>query len=137
MTGLTRAAFIVLALRFVGEDGQDISDVSETCKKEEEHAQSVGRLAPPVQDELRETRSDVCDGAEISKDLTRKTEVKAILASSIIVAMLVTSRSLLTQEPANDTSCDDHQDDDGVPDHSLKDSRGLRSSVFGDVRNSR
>lgn len=136
MTSLAGSAFIVLALRFVGEDGQDISNVSETCKKEEEHAESVGCLAPPVQDELGETRSDVCDGAEISKDLTRKTEVKAILASSIVVAMLVASRSFLTQEPANNTSCNDHQDDDGVPNHSLKDSRGLRSGIFGDVRNS-
>jgi hypothetical protein len=136
MTSLAGSAFIMLALGFVSEDGQDIGDVSEACKKEEEHAQSVGCLAPPVQDKLRKTRSDVCDGAEISKDLTRKTKVKAILASSIVVAMLVTSRSLLTQEPAKNTSCDDHQDDDGVPNYSLKDSRGLRSGIFGDMRNS-
>lgn len=52
VTSLAGFAFGVLALGIVSKDGQNVCNVSKACKEEEEHAKSISRLAPPVQDEL-------------------------------------------------------------------------------------
>jgi hypothetical protein len=137
VTSLARPAFIVLTLGIVGKDGQNVGDVSETSKEEEEHAKPICRLASPVQDELRQSRSDICDSTEISKNLTGKAEVKIVLASDVGIAILFAVRGLLAQEPTYDTSSNDHQHNDGVPDNGLEDGRGSRCSIFGDMRNGR
>ncbi|KAI6757157.1 hypothetical protein HG531_002982 [Fusarium graminearum] len=77
------------------------------------------------------------DRQDISKDLARKAKVEAILTSLIMVAVIFAMRSFLTQEPAYDTSGNDHHHDDGVPHNGLKDGRGSRSSIFGDMRDGR
>jgi hypothetical protein len=49
--------------------------------------------------------------------------------------VLVARGSLLAKEPAKDTSGDDHDHNDGIPDNGLEDCRCSGSRILGDMRN--
>ena len=134
VAGLAGLAVFVLALGLIGEDGEDVGDVSEAGKEEEEHAKPISRLASPVKNELRKARSDIGDSAEISKDLAKKIELQRILLFA--TSLILVARGLLAEEPTKNAGCDDHHDDDGIPDQGLKDSGFLRRGIFSDMRNS-
>lgn len=72
--GLAGPAPVPLALGVEGEDGQRVGEVSEAGEQEEEHAEALGRLAPPVEQQLRQARAQVQRRAEVPEDLAPEVE---------------------------------------------------------------
>lgn len=116
-SSLAVLALMCTALRLVREDGQDVCDVSKASEQEKQHTQPVGGLASVVQDELRETRGNVCHHAEVAKNLADGVEFKRLMA--ILGWLLVIALGLLTEEPAQHPSGADHNHHSGIPQKGL------------------
>lgn len=102
-------ASLFAAARFVYNNGQDIGCVSETGKQEEEHAKAFSCLASPVENELRQSRSNVENRADISKHLTQSVELEGVIAT--VSGSFLVTRGPFTQEPSCDSSGAHHNDD--------------------------
>lgn len=103
----------MLALGFVGKDGEYVGDVTETCEKEEEHAQAVGGLAAPIEDQLGQAGGDIGDSAEPSKELAQDVKFQGIL--SLLIRGALAAGGFASQKPPQHTSGDDHDHCNGVP----------------------
>lgn len=120
---LTRLTGRLLAVRLIGKDGQDICDVAQARKEEEEHAKAICRLASPVENELWQARENVGDGAEPAKDLPQHVELQRRAVIVRVVAMIRSARCLLAQEPAQDTGGNHHEHRNCIPDDGLQSRR--------------
>lgn len=69
-----RAARDPGATGFVGEDAEEVGDVSRAGEGKEQDANAVGAFAAVVKQQLRDPRSDVKRCAEVSEDLAAGVE---------------------------------------------------------------
>lgn len=109
---LTRTTNIIIALRVVGQNRNDVGGVSEKGKGEEQHAQALGRFSPPVHEQLGDSRRDVRGCTEIAKDLACSIELEVV--SALVVFVAAVSGNLFLDEPAQESGGADCEDNEGV-----------------------
>ena len=123
------------ASRLVGENRQHIGQVPQAGEEEEEHGDAFDRLAPPVEQELRQAGSEIQQRAQPAENLAPEIELRTSVRGFGFMA----ARSVAAQVPSRHAGDADHEDGRrvGEEDAQLGGRRRRRGRGAGDHRDGR